>query len=228
MSDRASTRAELLEDSAVDWAELSAVDLAELSASDLIATETDDSAAPSPEDSVEALAQAPAVERGDDPDASADHVGPIPESVATKDQAGLDAAFLTEAGRRLEERRLGLEGWLSVGADAEAQQELARVHEALGRIASGTYGRCVRCDAHRTRSEVEADVTSIACGLCREGEQEIPLLPDDLAPVCGLPQRVLRSRLVEYGPSFPVLAPEGESISPAESARLIYVDELAW
>ena len=47
-------------------------------------------------------------------------------------------------------------------------EELAALDAALARIAAGTYGRCIACDAHIPKARLEATPEAARCIPCQE------------------------------------------------------------
>ena len=72
------------------------------------------------------------------------------------------------AHQRLEELASGWRGWLSVGYDPEAADELARVEAALAWANEGIFGHCARCASALPAEQVENDPADITCGECHE------------------------------------------------------------
>ena len=54
------------------------------------------------------------------------------------------------------------------GLDARGRQELAAVDAALGRIAAGTFGRCVTCEEAIDPERLRARPTASRCLACAE------------------------------------------------------------
>ena len=76
-------------------------------------------------------------------------------------QAPLSADFEDQAG--------DLEGQEQLeGLEASALKEIAAIDAALGRIAAGTYGICVKCGEPIARKRLEAVPTATTCVACKD------------------------------------------------------------
>ena len=76
-------------------------------------------------------------------------------------QAPLSADFEEQAG--------DLEGQEQLERlEASALKELGAIDAALGRIAAGTYGICVKCGEPIARKRLEAVPTATTCVVCKD------------------------------------------------------------
>ncbi len=70
--------------------------------------------------------------------------------------------------QRLQQLASGWRGWLSVGFDPEAADELARIEAALAWVDQGLFGHCTRCASELDPERVDQDPADITCGECHE------------------------------------------------------------
>lgn len=70
--------------------------------------------------------------------------------------------------QRLQQLASGWRGWLSVGYDPEAADQLARVEAALAWATEGLLGRCTRCAGELGPEQLEQDPTDMTCIDCHD------------------------------------------------------------
>ena len=80
-----------------------------------------------------------------------------------RENAPLDPDFAEQATQRENDETLD-------ALDVRGQQELAAIAAALGRMAAGTYGRCVRCDEPIPSERLRAQPEAIDCIGCRNAQ----------------------------------------------------------
>ena len=83
--------------------------------------------------------------------------------------SSIDATLQAPLSADFEEQAGDLEGQEQLERlEASALKELGVIDAALGRIAAGTYGICVKCGEPIARKRLEAVPTATTCVVCKD------------------------------------------------------------
>jgi DnaK suppressor protein len=83
--------------------------------------------------------------------------------------SSIDATLQAPLSADFEEQAGDLEGQEQLERlEASALKELGAIDAALGRIAAGTYGICVKCGEPIARKRLEAVPTATTCVACKD------------------------------------------------------------
>jgi RNA polymerase-binding protein DksA len=83
--------------------------------------------------------------------------------------SSIDATLQAPLSADFEEQAGDLEGQEQLERlEASALKELGAIDAALGRIAAGTYGICVKCGEPIARKRLEAVPTATTCVVCKD------------------------------------------------------------
>jgi DnaK suppressor protein len=83
--------------------------------------------------------------------------------------SSIDATLQAPLSADFEEQAGDLEGQEQLeGLESAALKEIAAIDAALGRIAAGTYGICVKCGGAISRKRMEAVPTATTCVACKD------------------------------------------------------------
>ncbi|MGD8558267.1 MAG: TraR/DksA family transcriptional regulator [Gammaproteobacteria bacterium] len=90
-------------------------------------------------------------------------------------ESGEDAAQVVELDQTRQGRLSRMDAMqqqaMSLAAGKRRELELRKVTQALSRIAEGSYGYCVECEAPIPLRRLQVDLTAQLCVPCAEGRE---------------------------------------------------------